>query len=72
MTETSIYRLFDFQKFARNPRLSAMVADTESRYGTARREITEEDDLTMVNAAAGLPDVDQKARILHKGGEKLQ
>ena len=44
--EQKLSRLFDFQKFSRNPRLEAMLADAEGRYHALADE-----DLEMVSAA---------------------
>ena len=45
--EKKLSRLFDFQKFENNPRLSALIQETETRY---MRELTDEE-LYMVTAA---------------------
>lgn len=50
MTDQTIRRLFDFQKFADNQQLHSVIEDTQSRYGHA---LTEEE-LSYVNAA-GVP-----------------
>lgn len=45
--ENKLKKLFDYQRFENNARLSAIIADTDSRYS---RELSD-DDLFMVNAA---------------------
>lgn len=46
-----IRKLFDYQRFEENERLTSMIRKTESRYlGSARQEL-DEDDLFFVNAA---------------------
>lgn len=44
--EKKIKQLFDYQKFSRNPRLDAMLAEAEGRYNAL-----EDDDLALVSAA---------------------
>lgn len=48
--------MFEYQKFAQNPRLSKLIADTENRF--ASHELAD-DDLWLVNAA-GAPQMDPK------------
>ena len=50
----NLNKLFDFQKFAGNARLNAMISETESRM--TGRELSEED-LVLVNAAANVPGI---------------
>lgn len=57
----SLKDLFDYQKFAGNSRLEAMIKDTESRYGS-KLSI---DDLELVSAA-GTPDQIQQQKELLK------
>lgn len=45
--EKKLKHLFDYQNFQKNPRMMAMIADAEGRYGTALSD----DDLSCVNAA---------------------
>lgn len=45
--EQKLKRLFDYQKFARNPRLDAMLAEAEGRYAGGLSD----DDLELVSAA---------------------
>ena len=45
--EQKLKRLFDYQKFARNPRLDAMLSEAEGRYDHA----VSDDDLELVSAA---------------------
>lgn len=49
--EKKLQSMFAYQKFAQNPRLSKLIAQTEERYA---RELND-DDLWMVNAA-GVPE----------------
>lgn len=49
--EKKLASMFEYQRFAQNPRLSKLIAETESR--TARA--LSDDDLWMVNAA-GAPE----------------
>lgn len=44
--EKKIKQLFDYQKFSRNPRLDAMLAEAEGRYAAV-----DDDALEMVSAA---------------------
>ena len=45
--EKKLHRLFDFQKFQGNEKLSAMIGDVETCYGRALSD----DDLELVSAA---------------------
>lgn len=45
--ERKLKKLFDYQKFARNPRLYAMLVEAEGRY----KSTLEDDDLEFVTAA---------------------
>jgi len=45
--EKKLHRLFDYQKFQRNTRLEAMLAEAEGRYDRG----VSDDDLEQVNAA---------------------
>lgn len=45
--EQKLKRLFDYQKFQKNPRLKAMLADAEGRYEGSLSD----DDLELVSAA---------------------
>ena len=45
--ERNVKRLFDYQKFARNPRLEAMLSEAEGRYDRGLSD----DDLELVSAA---------------------
>lgn len=57
----SLKDLFDYQKFAGNSRLEAMIRDTESRYGS-KLDI---DDLEFINAA-GSPEMIQQQKDMLK------
>ncbi len=50
--ENKLRSLFEYQKFEGNAKLAALIADTESRFGS---EISD-DDLFMVSAAGELSD----------------
>ncbi len=54
----SLKELFDYQKFGHNPRLDALIRDTESRYSMTLGL----DDLELVNAA-GSPDMPRKSSL---------
>lgn len=45
--EKKLKSMFEFQKFASNPRLEKLIAETEDHYAQA----LDDDDLWMVNAA---------------------
>lgn len=49
---TDLKTLFDFQRFANNEKLSALIQDTQSRMPSALSE----DELAFVNAA-GVPEI---------------
>ena len=49
--EEKLKRLFDFQRFERNPRLEQLMSETRQRYGT---ELTD-DELGLVYAAGETP-----------------
>lgn len=46
-------KLFDYQRFACNPRLAVLIADTESRYPLERFRL---EDAQLELSAAGDPD----------------
>ena len=46
-------RLFDYQRFEKNPRLTEMAREAERRYAQSGTELTDED-LTEVSAAGDL------------------
>lgn len=52
MTEQVLKSLFDFQRFARNQKLDALIRDTESRHVSSLSE----SELSYVNAA-GVPEM---------------
>lgn len=49
--EKKLASLFEYQRFAQNPRLSKLIQETENRFASA----LDDDDLWMVNAA-GVPE----------------
>lgn len=73
----NLRKLFDYQRFEENERLSSMIRRTESKYlGSSRQEL-DEDDLFFVNAAGSreayqkedsddASDLDQFQRIMEK------
>jgi hypothetical protein len=73
----NIRKLFDYQRFEENERLSSMIRRTESKYlGSSRQEL-DEDDLFFVNAAGSreayqkddpkdVAELDQYQRIMEK------
>ena len=73
----NIRKLFDYQRFEENERLSSMIRRTESKYlGSSRQEL-DEDDLFFVNAAGSkeayqkedlndVTELDQFQRIMEK------
>ena len=56
MTEKTLEKLFDFQRFQNNPRLASLIAETESRYEEALS-----DEILEVVSAAGETDFGRKA-----------
>ncbi len=73
----NIRKLFDYQRFEENERLSSLIRRTESKYlGSSRQEL-DEDDLFFVNAAGSreayqkedskdATELDQYQRIMEK------
>ena len=53
--ENKLSRLFDYQKYAPNDKLSSIIRDVESRYSLDIQELSD-DELGMLNAA-GTPEV---------------
>ena len=51
--EQKLKRLFDYQRFEKNPRLTEMAREAERRYDEGGTELTEED-LDRVSAAGDL------------------
>lgn len=49
--------LLDFQRFAKNPRLARLIADTESRCFREKDEDALDEDCLSQVSAAGEPDV---------------
>lgn len=52
--DVMLSKLFDYQRFACNPRLAALIADTESRYPLERFRL---EDAQLELNAAGDPDM---------------
>ncbi len=52
--ENKLSRLFDYQKYAPNDKLSSIIRDVESRYSLDIQELSD-DELGMLNAA-GTPE----------------
>lgn len=48
--ENKLSRLFDYQKYSPNDKLSSIIADVESRYSLGIQELSD-DELGMLNAA---------------------
>lgn len=55
--DVMLSKLFDYQRFACDPRLSAMIADTESRYSLERFRL---EDAQLELNAAGDPNVERQ------------
>lgn len=49
--EKKLSRLMDYQRFESNPRLMALIAETENRYSA---QALSDDDLSLVNAAGDI------------------
>lgn len=54
--EKKLKKLFDYQRFENNPRLEALIQETESRYSA---ELSD-DDLMMVAAAGEASEISKK------------
>ena len=68
MTENTLKQLFEYQKFEKNSRLAAMIADTESRYNRALND----DDLSFVAAAGEQPEARERELTDSKETRKKQ
>ncbi len=64
--DRSLKKLFDYQRFARDPHLEKLIEDTERRYAGAGIVPLEDEALTRV-AAAGSPEAELARR---KNGRK--
>ena len=62
--EKKLTSMFEFRKFAPNPRLAKLIAETEDHYAQA----LDDDDLWMVNAA-GVPENFIPEEFQNKGKE---
>jgi hypothetical protein len=51
--ENKLSRLFDYQKYAPNDKLSSIIKDVESRYSLDLQELSD-DELGMLNAAGSV------------------
>ena len=51
--ENKLKKLFEYQKFEKNAKLDALIAQTHSRYG----EALSDDDLEMVAAAGEITEI---------------
>ncbi len=54
--ENKLARLFDYQKYSPNDKLSVIIKDVESRYSTDI-EVLSDDELGMLNAAGNVDSV---------------
>ncbi len=54
--EKKLKKLFDYQRFEKNPRLEALIQETESRYSAEMSD----DDLLMVAAAGEANEIVKK------------
>lgn len=57
--ERKLKKLFDFQKFEKNPELLKIKEQTEDRFG----KLLNEDDLALVNAAGEFDDKKTKLKL---------
>jgi hypothetical protein len=51
--ENKLSRLFDYQKYAPNDKLTSIIRDVESRYSLDLQELSD-DELGMLNAAGSV------------------
>ena len=65
--ENKLSRLFDYQKYAPNDKLSSIIRDVESRYSLDLQELSD-DELGMLNAA-GSVDVGAAMFKMHENDE---
>ena len=54
MSESTLARLFDYQRFAQNSSLQAVLNETEARWPALRDGVELDDDQLMLNAAADI------------------
>ena len=59
--ENKISRLFDYQKYAPNDKLSAIIKDVESRYSLDIQELSD-DELGMLSAAGNTDVIREKKK----------
>lgn len=65
VSEETLFKLFDYQRFESDPLLKALISETESEYGA---EISD-DDLSFVNAAGEANPTD-RVRVKYKDKDK--
>ena len=54
MSESTLARLFDYQRFAQNSSLQAVLDETEARWPAIQDGVELDDDQLMLNAAADI------------------
>ena len=54
MSESTLARLFDYQRFAQNSSLQAVLNETEARWPAIQDGVELDDDQLMLNAAADI------------------
>lgn len=54
MSESTLARLFDYQRFAQNRSLQAVLDETEARWPAIQDGVELDDDQLMLNAAADI------------------
>ena len=59
--ENKLSRLFDYQKYAPNDKLSSIIRDVESRYSLDVQELSD-DELGMLNAAGNTDVIREKKK----------
>ena len=59
--ESKLSRLFDYQKYAPNDKLSSIIRDVESRYSLDVQELSD-DELGMLNAAGNTDVIREKKK----------
>ena len=73
--ENKLARLFDYQKFAPNDKLSAIIKDVESRY-SADIEVLSDDELSMLNAAGSVDSLmkrtSEKNAVMAKNSKNIK
>lgn len=59
--ENKLSRLFDYQKYAPNDKLSSIIRDVESRYSLDMQELSD-DELGMLSAAGNTDVIREKKK----------